>query len=188
MPGYESVKVEYNASRNLVMQGQTPNLDEESVMSQEMDNTIVDWVSPDATVENSSAVQNPDGSWSVKGSTTVKKIVDISGPVDHFTRIYGRETGKRMSDGTHVVRPGFDSNIATDNRLEPNEFEKYKIFYDTSSADWPVTVKYKVYYLKKGGSGKFPAGEDGFLDTSLPAATLKKLAIYEVFADEVVID
>jgi len=188
MPGYESVKVEYNADRNLVMQGQTPNLDEEPVMSQQMDDTVVDWVSPDATVENSSAVQNPDGSWSVKGTTTVKKIVDISGPVDHFTRIYGRETGKRMSDGTHVVRPGFDSNIATDNRLEPNEFEKYKIFYDTSSAAWPVTVKYKVYYLKKGGSGKFPAGEDGFLDTSLPPATLKKLAIYEVFADEVVLD
>jgi hypothetical protein len=53
-------------------------------------------------------------------------------------------------------------------------------------------VTYKVYYLKKGGSGKFPTCKDqtsesceyGFLDTSLPAANLKKLAIFEVFDGE----
>ena len=53
---------------------------------------------------------------------------------------------------------------------------------------WPVSVKYKVYYLKKGGSGKFPTGDDGFLNTSLPADTLKKLAIYEVASEEVILD
>ncbi len=115
----------------------------------------------------------------------MKKINDITVPVDHFTRIYGRETGKRMADGTHVIRPGFDSNIAADNRMEPNEKELYNITYDISEvAAWPLTVKYKVYYMKKGASGKFPTGSDGFLDTTLPAATLKKLAIYEVYSQE----
>jgi hypothetical protein len=165
------------------MQGQTPNLDEEPVMSQMMDDTIVDWISPDATVMGGAPVKNPDGSWSVKGTTTVKKIIDSDDRL-HFTRIYGRETGKRMSDGTHVVRPGFDSNIAADNRLEPNEFEKYKIFYDSRNAAWPVTVQYKVYYLKKGGNGKFPTGDDGFLKENTPP----QAAIYEVYNEEVVID
>ena len=59
-------------------------------------------------------------------------ITDIDGTADHFTRIYGRETGKRAPDGTHVVRPGFDSNIATDNRLKPNERERYYVTYDVS--------------------------------------------------------
>ena len=87
------------------------------------------------------------------------------------------------------VRPGFDSNIATDNRLEPNEKENYTIFYSKDDvAAWPVTVKYKVYYLKKGGSGKFPTGADGFLSTSLDAATMKKLAIYEVYSAEETIE
>ena len=187
MQGHETVKVKYKKKRNIVIQGQTPNLEKkgELVLSQKMDSTVVDWVSPDGTVTNSAPVQNPDGSWSVKGETTVKKITDIEGPANHFTRIYGRETGKRMNDGTHVVRPGFDSNIATDNRLEPNEREKYKIVYDKLDVTaWPVTVQYKVYYLKKGGSGKFPTGADGFLDTSLPADQLKKLAIFEVASHE----
>lgn len=93
-----------------------------------------------------------------------------------------------MPDGTHVVRPGFDSNIAADNRLKPNEFEKYKVTYDASDAAFPVTVKYKVYYMKKGASGKFPAGADGFLNTSLPASKLKKLAIYEVYSQEEIVE
>ena len=95
---------------------------------------------------NSVPVQDPDTlAWSIIGQTTVKKINDITVPVDHFTRIYGRETGKRMADGTHVIRPGFDSNIAADNRMEPNEKELYNITYDISEvAASPLTVKYKV--------------------------------------------
>lgn len=87
-----------------------------------------------------------------------------------------------------MVRPGFDSNIAADNRLKPNEREKYTIVYDTEDATYPLTVKYKVYYMKKGASGKFPTGADGFLNTSLPASTLKKLAIYEVYNQEEIIE
>ena len=132
-----------------------------------------------------------DGVWAIKGTTTTKKIVDIEDPVDHFTRIYGRETGKRAADGTHVVRPGFDSNIAADNRLKPNEIEKYSIVYDTEGAEFPLTVKYQVYFLKKGASGKFPTGPDGFYETSgayQDPATRKKLAIFNVYEEEVTID
>jgi len=57
-------------------------------------------------------------------------------------------------------------------------------------------VKYKVYYLKKGASGKFPTCKDqdsvdcefGFFDTSLPESTKKKLAIYEVYSHEEIIE
>lgn len=183
-PGFRNVKVKYDSSRNLVMQGQTPNLVNEMVYSQMMDQTEMGWISPDATVTDSEAVYNEDtGQWVVKGVTTVKKITDVEGQTNHFTRIYGRETGKRK-EGTHVVRPGFDSNIATDNRLEPNEFEKYVVSYDTSGAVFPLTVKYKVYYLKKGGNGKFPTGDDGFLKSGLP----KSAAIFEVFSEEVTLN
>jgi hypothetical protein len=48
---------------------------------------------------------------------------------------------------------------------------------------WPVTVKYKVYYLKKGANGAFPTGEDGFLAEGTPS----KAAIYEVYSEDVVI-
>jgi hypothetical protein len=201
LPGFETVDVEYNDKRDIVIQGQTPNLDSkgEPVMSQFMDDRKVDWVSPDGTVSGGNGVpvevddpNNPGETiWVIKGKTTVKKITDTHDPKHHFTRIYGRETGRRMADGTHVVRPGFDSNIAADNRLEPNEFESYKITYDTRNAAWPVTVKYKVYFLKKGASGKFPTGTDGFYETSTAAqdpVTKKKLAIFNVFEKEVTID
>ena len=171
MDGFDSVKVKYDDDRNIVIQGYTPDLNEEgeSVMSQKMDQTEVPWSSPDGTVTGTSPEQDPvTGAWSLTGVTTVKKIVDdISN--DYFTRIYGRETGK-YKDGIHVVRPGFDSNIATDNRLKPNEKEKYRIVYDTSGIEGDITVDYRVYYLKKGGSGKFPTITDpedpevGFLD------------------------
>jgi hypothetical protein len=200
-PGYETVQVKYDKNSDVVIQGYTPDLDSkkgEQVSSQYMDQTLVDWVSPDATVTGSAPVQTSSGVWVVKGQTTVKKITDIDGSADHFTRIYGRETGKRDPGGTHVVRPGFDSNIASDNRLKPNEREQYTITYKTKDAAYPLTVKYKVYYLKKGGSGKFPECKDttsqaceyGFLNTSLPASTLKKLAIWEVFdyEEEVTLD
>jgi hypothetical protein len=192
--GFETVKVKYNKGSDVVIQGYGPDLSSkkpEPVNSQFMDQNKVDWVSPDATVTNSSAVclatdadTGDCTSWGIKGQAQVSKITDIDGSADHFTRIYGRETGKRTADGTHVVRPGFDSNIATDNRLKPNEIEKYTVIYDTKDAVYPLTVKYKVYYMKKGASGKFPTADDGFLNTSLPPATLKKLAIYEVFSKE----
>ena len=113
----------------------------------------------------------------------MKKIIDTDDN-KYFTRIYGRETGKRKA-GTHVIRPGFDSNIVADNRLEPNEFEKYKIFYDTRNVTWPLTVTYKVYYLKKGGNGKFPTDSaTGFLKPGTPA----KAAIFEVYSKEIVVE
>ena len=193
-PGFETVEVTYDKNSDVVIQGYKADLssDGEYVNSQFMDQALFDWVSPDATVVGSSAVQIASGEWVIKGKTTAKLVTDIEGTADHFTRIYGRETGKRAPDGSHVVRPGFDSNIATDNRLKPNELEGYAIEYDTEGAVFPLTVKYKVYYLKKGGSGKFPTCKDqtsesceyGFLDTSLPAANLKKLAIFEVFDGE----
>jgi len=189
LEGHEEVKVKYNDDREINIQGYTPDLSskKEPVNSQFMDQTLFDWVSPDATVTGSSAVETAPGVWAIKGVTTAKKITDIEGTADHFTRIYGRETGKRAADGSHVVRPGFDSNIAADNRLKPNEREKYTVTYDTEGAAFPLTVKHKVYYLKKGASGKFPTAADGFLNTSLPATTLKKLAIYEVFSSEEVV-
>ena len=194
MPGFETVDVEYDKHGDVVIQGYTPDFKGwKHVSSQYMDQDTRDWVSPDATVKNSAPVctetdddGNCVGSWVIKGQAQVTKITDIDGTTDHFTRIYGRETGKRAPDGTHVVRPGFDSNIATDNRLKPNEMEKYAIKYDTKNSAFPLTVKYKVYYLKKGASGKAPTLEDGpdegFLDTSN-----KKDAIFEVFSKEVVV-
>ena len=178
MDGFDVVKVDYNKKRNIVIQGYTDDLDKkgEAVFSQKMDQTEYDWVSPDATVTGSTAVEVADGVWAIKGKTTTKKIVDIEDPVDHFTRIYGRETGKRAPDGTHVVRPGFDSNIAADNRLKPNEMEKYTVMYDTKDAVFPLKAEFRVYYLKKGGNGKFPTDPDtGFLGSVTP-----KDAIYEV--------
>ena len=197
MEGFETVDVKYKKNSDVVIQGYGPDLSRkaEPVSSQYMDQTKVDWVSPDATVSDSVPVclatdadTGDCTSWGVKGQAQVTKITDIDGSADHFTRVYGRETGKRAADGTHVVRPGFDSNIAADNRLKPNEQEKYTVVYDTEDAVFPLTVKYKVYYLKKGASGKFPTATDGFLNTSLPASTLKKLAIYEVYSQEETIE
>jgi len=187
LDGFDTVKVEYDPSRNLVMQGQTPNLNEEPVFSQMMDDVLVEWTSPDGTVMDCPDYEKgpyPTATgWAIKGCTTVKKIIDTDDNI-YFTRIYGRETGKRK-DGTHVIRPGFDSNIAADNRLEPNEFEKYKIFYDTRKVAWPLTVTHKVYYLKKGGNGNFPTDPaTGILKANTPA----KAAIFEVFSKEVVIE
>ena len=191
MPGFKKVDVEYDDDRNIVIQGYTPDLDNkgEPVISQKMDQTKVPWASPDGTVTGAEPVQDPvTGAWSLVGETTVKKIVDDLNN-DYFTRIYGRETGKRTADGTHVVRPGFDSNIATDNRLKPNEKEKYRITYDTSDVEaWPVTVKYKVYFMKKGAGGVFPTDPaTGFLNANLPEWKKKKLAIFEVASKEVVV-
>ena len=203
MPGYKKVDIKYNKHRDIVIQGQTANLARrgEPVNSQFMDTSEVSWTSPDATVfdcadptkTNRAPPSDVAGVWKFAGCTTVKKITDIAGAANHFTRIYGRETGKLNPAGIHVVRPGFDSIIATDNRLEPNEKEKYIISFDTSAVTWPVTAKYVVYYLRKGGSGKFPTGPDGFFETSKVAtdpalaAKKKKLQIFNVYEKEVVI-
>ena len=187
LPGHEAVTVAYDASRDLRFQGQQPDLDGTAVTSQQFDNSVVNWASPDGTVANPTPTQQADGSWAMVGTTTVKKITD-SPATDNFTRIYGRETGKRASDGTFVVRPGFDSNIVTDNRLSPNERENYSIAFDASTVTaWPVTVTYKVYYMKKGAGGKFPVGDDGFFDSTLPADKKKKLAIFEVYSKSVTV-
>jgi hypothetical protein len=197
--GFDRVEVKYNDERDIVIQGYKPDLsaDEEYVNSQFMDQALFDWVSPDATVGD--CPDEPKGpaktskGWGLKGCTTAKLITDYEEPQNHFTRIYGRETGKRSSDGTnsHVVRPGFDSNIATDNRLKPNEMEEYAIEYDTTDANFPLKVKYVVYYLKKGASGKFPAGPDGFYETSgayKDPAKKKKLAIFNVYEETVTVE
>lgn len=205
MPGFKRVKVDYNKHRDLVIQGQTPNLDGkgEAVYSQYMDMSKVSWASADATVfdcadEKMQKRATPsdddgDGKWKFEGCTTVKKITDIMGPEKHFTRLYGRETGKYNPDGKHVVRPGFDSNIATDNRLEPNEQEKYSISYDIDdeAVAWPLTVEYRAYYLRKGASGKYPVGDDLFFESSKAAqdpVKKKKLAIFQVFSETAVIE
>lgn len=184
-PGHETVSVEYNASRVISFPGQTADLDGSEVSSQRFDNSTVSWKAADSTVANLMPVQQADGSWVMQGTAGVNKIVDDS-VRNTFTRIYGRETGKKdpANSDTFVVRPGFDSNIARDNRLLPNERESYAISFDASAVTaWPVTVDYRVYYMKKGASGKFPVGADGFLNTSLDPQTLKKLAIYEVFKE-----
>jgi hypothetical protein len=201
-PGFETVDVEYDKHADVVIQGYTPDFKGwKHVNSQYMDQAKVDWVSPDATVKESAPVclmtDSDTGdckSWGIRGQAQVSKITDIDGTADHFTRIYGRETGKRAPDGTHVVRPGFDSNIATDNRLKPNEMENYTIVYDTAGATYPLTVKYKVYYMKKGANGQFPTCpeestqpcEIGFLDNQKNKD--KKLAIFEVFSDDVTVE
>jgi hypothetical protein len=189
--GFDSVEVEYDDDRNIVIQGYTPDLDEdgERVGSQMMDPTKVPWASPDGTVTGSTPVQDPDtGAWSLKGETTVKKIIEDPNS-DYFTRIYGRETGKLDENGTHVVRPGFDSNIATDNRLKPNEKEEYEITYDASDVEGAVTVTLKVYYMKKGAGGVFPTDPaTGFLNANLPEWKRKKLAITEVFSEEFIVN
>jgi len=193
--GFETVDVEYDKHADVVIQGYTPDFKGwKHVNSQYMDLAKVDWVSPDATVKESAPVclktdpDNPDEclSWGIKGKAQVSKITDIDGTADHFTRIYGRETGKRAPDGSHVVRPGFDSNIAADNRLKPNEREQYAITYDTEGAAFPLNVTYKVYYMKKGANGQFPVAGDGFLDNVVNKA--KKFAIFEVFSETVLVE
>ena len=58
MPGYQTVKVKYDDDREIVTQGQTPNLDDdgETVSSQMMDQALMAWSSPDGTVINSEPV------------------------------------------------------------------------------------------------------------------------------------
>ncbi len=112
-PGFKKVDVKYDENRNIVIQGYTPDLDEygEPVMSQIMDQSSVPWASPDGTVTGSTTpcqVLDPETEeliWVIKGKTTVKKIVDDTNR-NYFTRIYGRETGKRASGWYTCRAPG----------------------------------------------------------------------------------
>ena len=183
LSGNETVDVAYAAGRTLKYQGQTSPLDGSAVSSQAFDTTKVIWThTPDATVSQGNALPTSDdggNSWYFTGKTTIKKIIDATTD-EYFTRIYGRETGKRLdktdASSAHVVRPGFDSIMVTDNRLEPNEHESYRVTFDASAAVFPVTIEYKVYYLKKGGNGKFPTDPS----TGFYGPFNKKDAIYEV--------
>ena len=194
--GFDTVDVAYNKQADVVIQGYTPDFKgKKHVKSQYMDGTEVSWVSPDGTVTDSEPVctaydQGECTNWAIKGMTTVKKITETD-DADMFTRIYGRETGKRAPDGTHVVRPGFDSNIASDNRLKPNEGEIYSLKYKTKKVAFPLTVEYRVYFLKKGANGKFPTGPDGFYESSgafNDPAKKKKLAIFQVYSKKMTIE
>lgn len=188
-PGKETVAVDYVAGRNISFPGQELDLSGAAVSNQKFDSGTVTWKSPDSTVSNVVPVETSPGVWAMEGAAGINKIIDDIA-TDTFTRIYGRETGKKdpADANTFVVRPGFDSNIARDNRLLPNERETYSVTFDASAAAFPVTVNYKVYYMKKGASGKFPTAADGFLNTALDATVLKKLTIDEVFSDSVQID
>lgn len=184
-PGREQVGVKYNAARVINIPGMEDDLVGEPVVSQQYNKMLVTWMDAAyGTVVNPVPFQKPDGSWTVKGEVYANKIVD-SGDTSNFTRIYGHETSKKDPvTGTHLVRPGFDSNIVRDNRLLTNERETYVIDFDATQVDaWPVTVDYRVYYLKKGSGGAFPTTADGFLDKV--ANQNLKLGIREIFRQAV---
>ena len=117
----------------------------------------------------------PAGSqWFSKGSN--KNLIVEDGASDRFVRIYGRQT---IDAATGAVKPGFQSNSAVDTRLQPNERESFDVSFDASAAAMPVTVEYRVYYMKKGASGAFPIDPStGFLDGAANSAN--KMAIMEV--------
>ena len=184
--GRDKATVVYDPARVISFPGLEPDLAGDNVNSQQFDNSKVSWEASFGTATNHQVVDNA-GVWSVQGLVGVNKIID-SPDQNHFTRIYGRETGKKdpLNSNTFVVRPGFDSNIARDNRLLPNEQEDYSVEFDATAAVYPVSVTYKVYYMAKGAGGAFPTAlTDGFLDEAV--ATQKKLGIYEVYSETVVI-
>ncbi|MDH5639618.1 MAG: hypothetical protein OEZ04_14115, partial [Nitrospinota bacterium] len=112
--------------------------------------------------------------WFSKGSDANRIIED--GATSRFVRIYGRQT---INAASGAVKPGFQSNSVVDNRLQPNEKESFDLSFDASAAVAPITVEYKIYYMKKGASGAFPVDSaTGFLDGAVNSA--KKMAIMEV--------
>lgn len=183
-PGRERVGVRYNADRAINIPGLEADLDGSPVASQKFDKTVVDWDGSYGTPMNPAPVQKSNGLWAVTGQVYANKIV-ASADASNFTRIYGHETGKKdPATGTHLVLPGFDSNIVRDNRLLTNERETYAINFDASQVDaWPVTVEYRVYYMKKGAGGAFPTAADGFLDMAVNQS--KKLGIKEIYRQSV---
>jgi hypothetical protein len=170
--GDATVSVGYDKSRTIRFQGKTPDLDGSTVASQQFSGNEVTVTAPDGSVNN----QRLDENGHIVGTVTNAAIID-SKDMQHFTRIYGHETGK-MIDGEFVTRPGFGSKIVGgDNRLQPNETETYSLAYDGLPAG-SYTVIYKVYYMQKGAGGVFPTAGDGFLDKSVNRE--KNLMISEV--------
>jgi hypothetical protein len=171
--GESEIEVAYEEEREIDFQGRVPDLDGGAVSSQKFLNETVTIPGADSTISNQEVV---DGK--LQGTVTNVTIVD-SDDKSNFTRIYGRETGKKY-DEVFAVRPGFDSNtVNMDNRLIPNEMETYELKYDISGKSG-IQVTYKIYYMQKGASGKFLTGEDGFLDVE--SSDEKKLLVTEVYS------
>jgi len=182
-PGREKVGVKYNANRVINIAGLEADLTGGPVVSQKFDKIMVNWDGSYGTPVSPAPVQQSNGLWTVVGQVPMNKIV-ASADASNFTRIYGHETGKKDSAGNFLVLPGFDSNIVRDNRLMTNERETYAINFDAAQVDaWPVTVEYRVYYMKKGAGGAFPTAADGFLDMAVNQS--KKLGIKEVHRQSV---
>jgi len=176
---FSPVLVQENGNRAMDFPGKVVDFDEngESAVSQEFNTTSVRIEGVDSTLLN----QTVSGAGATTGDTKYATIVE-SAVKSNFTRIYGRETGKKYNNNTeYVVRPGFDSNIVRmDNRLSPNETETYTLTYDIKDKTG-VKVEYRVYYMQKGANGAFPTTEDGWLNDAVNAE--KKLLITEVFKE-----
>jgi hypothetical protein len=180
--GKATVTVGYDSERSITFQGQVPDLDGSAVTSQQFSGTEVTVTAPDKAVKN----QSLDENGRIVGTLKNAAIVDSSN-LQHFTRIYGHETGK-MINGEFVVRPGFGSKkVGSDNRLLPNETETYSLTYDGLTSG-TYTVTYKIYYLQKGSNGAFPQADNGFLDEQ--ENIQKKLLISEVgsYSEKVVVE
>lgn len=185
-PGREKVGVKYNPDRVIDIPFMEADLNGGAVSNHKFDRTLVNWMDGSFNVVvNPAPVQKTDGSWTIQGQVYINKIV-TSTDTSNFTRIYGHETGKKdPADSTRfMVRPGFDSSLVRDNRLLTNERETYQINFDATQVDaWPVTVAYRVYYMKKGANGSFPTAADGFLDAAANQAN--SLGIKEVYKTSV---
>lgn len=184
-PGREKVGVKYNPNRVIDIPFLEADLTGQPVLSHKFDKTLVNWTDGSYNVViNPVPVQGANGLWTVNGQVYANKIV-ASSDAGNFTRIYGHETGmKDAATGTLLVRPGFNSSIVRDNRLMTNERETYTVNFDATQVDaWPVTVGYRVYYLKKGANGAFPAAADGFLD--MAANQANSLGIKEIYRQSV---
>ncbi len=175
---HKEVSVNFNGSDLLDFPGKSADLEGSAVQSQKFDGTVVSITGTDSTV----LAQEINGTQTV-GTASRATIIDSASATD-FTRIYGRETGKKYN-GDYVVRPGFDSNLVRmDNRLSPNERETYTLTYDLTGLS-DVNVTMKVYYMQKGANGKFPATAEGFLDDAVNAE--KKFLITEVFSKTIIV-
>ncbi len=181
---FSPVEVQENGSRAMTFPGKIVDFAEggEVTLGHKFDTRPVTLPATD-TLAN----QSVSDKGVTTGSATYATIIDSTIKSD-FTRIYGRETGKKYdldknasTPNEYVVRPGFDSNIVRmDNRLSPNETETYTLNYDITGKTG-VSVTYKVYYMQKGANGAFPTTAEGWLNETLNAE--KKLLITEVYSD-----
>ncbi len=166
--------------------GQTTDLGGENrqVKSQQFSTGTVPFASPHPEqILNGKPTLQADGSWRYQGDATIRAIVDAE-TNDHFTRIYGYQSGTELEDGTFLLRPGMDANQTVVTSLSPNEQESYRVVFDAKDAVGDVTVTYKVYYHTKGASGKFPTGPDGFLSPNAPP----QLLISELYSKAVTVE